>query len=280
LRACFRYGGIAPDVTVSDSEKLKNNANLNIFIKANTKMKKFLLSIIVSSVALITLNATAATPPGTGPLTISWKVSQGSPYLEFVTNKTTIIKKGTNDIGTNMVSSYSGAITTSTFDNGSLLDLLGYSFGTSFKGDALAIDLTNGLYVVKGTNVITNVSSVVSVVLTNGIVSGAATYGQTVETKGTNGPKTTYTGSATQTITSYVKVTYNDTSLVSSNASLFRFVGIATTVADSSVNKTDGAESFSENFTLSDGAGTGTIMGTTSIIKGSITGGPLTATEP
>ena len=244
-----------------------NDTALNLTIK----MKKLLLSTILPAITLMALNATAAPPPSTGPVTISWKVMQSPP--EEYTNVVTIIKKGTNDVGTNSLSAFKSKIITTTFDNAEVLALLGHSLSNSFTGDALAVGVDNIIYVVKGTNIVTNASIVLSVMTSNTVYSGAGSYGQTVEKTGTNSPTTTYSGSSTYTQVSYVKVSYDDSSLITDGtASTFSFVGLSTGAVDATVNKTNGIYAISQNFSLSSGAGVGTIRGTNSVISGSVTG--------
>jgi hypothetical protein len=253
-------------------------------------MKKFVSSTIVPAIALMALAATAA--PSTailvpsssfGPLTVSWKVSQGPPYLEFVTNKATIIKKGTKVVGTNFTSTFKSTTTTSSFNNAALLALLSHSFGLSFtnSGDALAISAGNQIFVVNGTNVVANVAAVVTVRFSEPVVSGESSRSQIVEEVGTNGAtKTTFNGSETENSSSYVMVSYNDSAMISDGtASSFAFSGVSMTAFDTTLNKTNGIPSFTENFTLSNGGGSGTIGGTNSIITGSITGGPIKGLE-
>jgi hypothetical protein len=258
--------------------------------KNDLNMKKFLSSTTVQAIALMALIATAAPStatalpsPGVGPLTVSWKVSQGPPYLEN-TATNTIIKKGTKIVGTNYITTFKSTVKTSSFDNAALLALLSHSFGTPFtnNGDALAISAENQVFVVNGTNVVMNVGAVVRVALSGTVDSGAGSYTETVEEAGTNGAtKTTYKGSETQNASSYVTVTYNDTSMITDGTgSSFTFAGVSMTAFDATLNKTNGILSYTENFTLSDGAGTGSIRGTNSIITGNVTGGPIKGIEP
>jgi hypothetical protein len=245
-------------------------------------MKKILLSIMFPAIALMAINPTATALPNIGPLTISWKVTQGPDYLENVTNKVTLIKKGTNVIGTNTVYSFKSTSQIKAFGNGDLLSLLAYSLSDASltaKGNVLAVGSDNVVYVVNGTNIITNASPVLTVVVTNTVVSGVGTETVTVEKTGTNAATTNYSGTFGATQTSYVKVSYDDSSLITNGtASTFRFIGLTSTVFDSTV-EASGAETYTENFNVANGAGTGALRGTNSILGGSVTGGPIKGIE-
>jgi len=247
-------------------------------------MKKLLLSTLVTVTALVAMNATAAYPSNTGPLTISWQVTTGSTNgLENITNKSTIIKKGTNAVGTNIVSTFKASSSTKTFNSTSLLDLLAVSLKDSSltnKGNTLAISNANDtsvILVVNGTNVITNASSVLTVTVINSIAKGVGTETTLTEKSGTN-VTTTYSGTESATYISFVKFAYDDSSVITNGtASTFKFNGVSMDVDDSTI-KSNGSEVNTQNFNLTDGSGTGTISGETCIITGGISGGPIKTT--
>jgi len=243
-------------------------------------MKKFLFSMIVPAIALMAFNANAATPPGTSPLTISWKVMQEPPALEISTNTMTTIKSGTNAVGTNYDYTSKSKITTWTFGNAELIALLSHSFSNSFTGDTLAIGTNNEIYLVNGTNYVMITYPVLSVTITNTLASGAGTYDITVKRTGTSSPKTNYTGSATESQMSYVIVNYDDSTVIGSGIpTTFTVGGWATTAVDATVNSTNGSYSISRNATMQSGTGYGSIRGTNSLISGSVTAGAIKYSE-
>jgi hypothetical protein len=136
-------------------------------------MKKFLLSTIVPAIALMALNANAASLANSGALTISWTISQQAESLTNTSVKTNAVGKK----ATNVVSDYKAATKSSSFNSASLLGLLSNSFPTKIvAGDKLA---TDGEYIYvadkTGSNlVLADLSPILTVAYSNSIVAGAA----------------------------------------------------------------------------------------------------------
>jgi hypothetical protein len=232
-------------------------------------MKTLLLSIMVPAIALMALKATATTLTNSGPLTLSWTITQGPTNIEYVSTTITHTSKETN-----YTTNYSAKATTlPSFQAGALLNLLGHSFGSNFAGDTLAVDSNGIVWVVTNKKtVIMDASSVVFLDATNTIVSGGAIYTKTIKTTkvGTNNVTTTnVTGTEGQTETSLVTLLYNDSKLITNDASIFFVGGVATFAIDGSISNTTATGT--ENFMLQNGSGGGKIRGINSIITGSIT---------
>ena len=215
------------------------------------------------AISLMALNSNATTLSNVGPLTITWKVAQqgvmSPPTLS--TNHTT--KE------TNVVSKYKSTITTSIFTDADLLALLTNSFKTNLaKTDKLVTDGEN-VYVVdsKGSNVVLDISSVVSVTFETSVYSGAET--ETVSYQKTN---TTTSAIGTDSGISYVKLNYDDSTMITNGtATTFHFDGVSMSAIDFSTTNGYITEQLSENFSVQ-GVGNGTIQGTGSVIWGTITG--------
>jgi hypothetical protein len=233
-------------------------------------MKKFLLSSIVSGISLMALNPTASAHglSDVGPLTITWKVAQqvvgfdSPPVLS--TNHTS---KATNYVSTSKYTS-----STTAFNDASLIDLLTNSFKTNFaKGSVQLVTDGDNVYLVDktGTNVVLDVSSVLTVTIEYSVYSGGEVQTKSVP-KATNSPTTT-TAVGTASIISYLLISYNDSSQVTSNVTQFQFYGVSTGADDFSSDNDFETETIKENFSLQ-GVGQGTILGTPSIIWGTVTG--------
>jgi hypothetical protein len=229
----------------------------------NIKMKNNFLSAIVPAIALMALNATATTLTNGGALTISWTVTQQQEANTLVSSTTNHTTKATN-----YVSTYKAKTATSTFANASLLKLLENSFNTTFAaGTRLATDQSESVYVVDktGTNVVLDISPVLSVNKTTQL--RADSYSSTVSVPKSGVTTTNITGS--ETLTAYGDLTYDDSSLTTADGthSTFQFSGVSTYTAD--VNKNSGHA----NFSVQNGAGSGTIRDIPSLIsKGTYSG--------
>ena len=235
-------------------------------------MKKFLLSTIVSAIALMALNATARGSGLTdvGPLTISWKVAQqvlgygspGNPALS--TNHTSK--------ATNYVTTYKFTTSTTAFNDASLIALLTNSFKTNFaKGSVqLGTDGENIYLVDKtGTNVVLDISSVVSVSFVTDVFSGGEV--ETVSVPKSMNSATTTSAVGTASEISYVALNYDDSTLLTSKVTQFQFNGVSMGASDFSTTNNYNTESIKQNFSLQ-GVGQGTILGTSSVIWGTVTG--------
>jgi hypothetical protein len=231
-------------------------------------MKKCLFIAVFSAVVIMALKASATTLSNAGPLTISWKVSQGTNDLDFVTNKVSLIKKGTNVIGTNTLSTYKSKISTSTFKTTDLIALLAdaYSYTNLVKTDKLVFDGGKVYLVDKtGTNILLTGSPVLTLSPYDSIASGAESETVTSKLVGTNTTyTTTTTGAATKTEVVYVTLSFVATNIATS----FTVSGVATGAVD--VNLTKGTAT--ENYTIPNLTGIGTLHGTNSIIEGTFTG--------
>jgi len=230
------------------------------------------------AIALTTFNATAASVSPAGPITISWTVYQaGSNVTHSVTNHT----PANNPTSTNILRTTSEKSKSFLFKNASFIALLENSFNTTFpKGSQLVYgDGPAGasIYLVDktGTNIVFDISPVVSVTSSNGVQSGASS-----STEKITSTKTTFTGSGSGPGTSYQTFTYNDTALATANGqkSQFSFSGVSS--SSGSVNYTEtftppssitvkGTER--QSFVVT-GSGAGTINGTASVIGGTVNG--------
>ena len=164
-------------------------------------MKKFLLSFVLSAIALIAVNSNAATSlTNFGALTLSWTILQQN---EPVTN-TSIKVSADGKKATNTVYDYKATTSSASFGNVNLLNLISNTFtNTIKKGDQLATD-GEYIYVVDSTGsnvVLTNLSSVLTVTYSDSVNSGAATI--TTNKAETN---TTYITNVTYTITTNTNV--------------------------------------------------------------------------
>jgi hypothetical protein len=124
-----------------------------------------------------------------------------------------------------------------------------------------------------GTNIVFDISPVVSVTSSNGVQSGASHSKENITST-----KTTITGGGSGPGTSYQTFTYNDTALTTANGqnSQFSFAGVSS--SQGSVNYTEtftppssikvtGTER--QSFVVT-GSGAGTINGTASVISGTV----------
>jgi hypothetical protein len=241
-------------------------------------MKKSLFSAMFSAFALMALQATATPVPSIhGPLTIDWTLNQQKIFdaAEYAgSGKTSVSGSGTSK-ATNVLQIYKYSSTTVAFNNAKLLDLLENSLKTTFPaGTKLATDGAN-LYVVDstGTNVIADITSIVTLTTTNEVISGLETSTTTSKKSGTNS-----TAVGTSSGSQVVIVKYDDSALKTTDGTTttFTFIGVsAFTDSGSSTTSTNdvltGKESGS--FTIH-GDGYGNIRDQASIIEGTIVGSP------
>ena len=226
-------------------------------------MKNVSLLALVSTLALAALNATATSLSFVGPVTIDWTVyQQGSSTTS--SNKTHTSKS------TNVVFMYKGTFTSSSFANADLLKLLENSFNTTFpKLTRLATD-GYALYVVDktGSNIVLDISSVVSVQFQNSVYKYNETDSQTMK-----GSTSTYSDmySDPEEI-SYVALQYNDSSKTTADGThtVFAFDGLSTSQY-SGTEATGTAGKSQTSFKLP-GAGNGTIHGINSVVGGTVSG--------
>jgi hypothetical protein len=150
-------------------------------------MKKLLFSAICTAIALTTFNATAASVSPAGPITVSWTVYQaGSNVTHSVTNHTATT---TNILRTTTEKSKSFL-----FKNASLLALLENSFNTNFPAGSQLVygDGPAGasIYLVDktGSNIVFDISPVVSVTSSNGVQSGASSSTEKITATKTTSP--------------------------------------------------------------------------------------------
>jgi len=226
-------------------------------------MKNVLSSVLVPAFALMTLNASAATLSNGGALTVSWTLSQQLQPDEVIFQTTT--KSAT---ATNYISKYKATIKTSTLANATLLSLLANSFNTAFTtGTKLATDSSGSVYVVDktGSNIVLDVSAVVSVQTTITVISDSYSDTKTVPKTG----PTTESITGTRTETAFLQLSYDDSSRTTADGTqtTFQFYGLSAETDDVTKNLGSG------NFTLQNGCGSGVIRGVPSLIsKGTYTG--------
>jgi len=230
-------------------------------------MKKFLLSIILPAIALAAFNTHAGTLIGGGALTIACTVYQQGAET-YSTNSTHTGKS------TNYTASASEGVTSASFKNADLLNLLAFSFGMTFaKTDTLAVDQFANVYVVDktGSNVVLAVpNNVLSLVFYPSVIKYSYQNSTTISETGSKTiPVTsTYTDTTTETDTSILTLSYDDSSMITENPSTFTIVGLATYAKDSTATtKTNTA---SQNFSFATGTtgtGSGTFRGTNSVIS-------------
>jgi hypothetical protein len=220
-------------------------------------MKKLLLSAVVASAVLASLGSQAASISFGGPVTIEWTVLQQVKDGALVSSNSTHSGSHTT---TTLV--YKSTTTSFPFGNATFLGLLSNSFNTTFPaGTRLAADNAH-VYVVDktGTNIVLDVSPVVSVQFQNNV----GTLTEVVTSKVTPATNTTDTGVITQV--SYVSLMYDDSSMTPSDGThtTFHFDGLSDW--NQSINYINGKTS--AGFTIMNGAGSGTIRGKASVIKG------------
>jgi hypothetical protein len=238
-------------------------------------MKKILFSIIFSTIALMTLNATATSLTVKGPITIAWTVYQSAGNTNHSTTNHTATSTNVVTVSKNLSKQFP-------FNNASLLKLLANSFNTTFPAGAHLVTDGNTVFVVDktGSNVVLDISSVVSIQFSNNVQSGVGT-----DTRITTTNKTSFSGSGGGTETSYVILKYDDSSLTTADGthSTFEFDGLSKGMDSDSFSGTFSGNSFTEkgtkrvSFNLT-GAGAGTIQNTPSVIGGSVIGsasGPI-----
>jgi len=241
-------------------------------------MKKSLFSAMFSAVALIALQATAAPiSPIHGPLTIEWTINQQNldHVPKYAGNGKTSVSGAGASKATNVLQIYQYSFTTTPFKNTSFLHLLENSLNTNFPtGTKLATDGAS-VYVTDstGTNSIVDITPVLTVTSTNGVISGLDTTTQTYKKSGTSA-----TDLGTSSGNQVIILNYDDSALTTADGTFttFTFLGVsAFTRSGSSKTSTNGVVTGSESgsFTIK-GNGYGNIRGTGSIIEGTILGSP------
>ncbi len=244
-------------------------------------MKTSLLSAIFSAIALIAFDATAAPLPSYlphAPITIDWTINQQvlSHTNVYAGNGKTNIT-GTAGAGktTNVLQIYRSTFKTLTYSSASILDLLSNSLNTNFPAHTKLVWAGGSLFVTDhtGTNVIVDITKVLTVSVPDQVDSALQTTVQTYKKTGTNSTSSS-TGSGNQVIL----VKYDDSALTAGDGTktTFTFVGVsAYTESGSSAISIHDIETGSEaeSFALH-GVGYGTIRDQPSVIQGTIIGSP------
>ena len=231
---------------------------------------KTLIRIFVTSLFALSLTAalraSAAALTQSGALAIDWTVTQesnGGNFVHGVTNKTATT--------TNIVNTYRATSTNETLNTAAVLKLLANSFNTSFPAGSRLVmgnnnSLQNALYVTDktGTNVVLDVSSVVS--LEYG--TNAYSYVQTTQDKVTK-QGTAFAGSITEQTIQFLTIHYDDSANTTTDGThtVFNFSGVMT----QSRSENFKTERSSAMFMMS-GAGQGAIRGKPSVMQGTVKG--------
>src|SRR5580658_4446217 len=243
-------------------------------------MKKLLSSALFAASALLTLEASAATLSSGGSLIFNWTV-----YTQQFTNKLDSTKtnytRTATILSTNVVRTYRSAYRSSSFNTASVLDLLSNSFKTNFPaGSKLATD-GSAFYVVDktGTNILlappTNVLSIaVSGYFETGASETVSNYAPAGITLNSSGGGSGF---------AFLSATYDDSLMETSDGTTtqFTFTGLASFGEKttswffigrlSNIVAARGTQS--QNFSVLNGAGTGTLRGTPATFKGSMVSG-------
>jgi hypothetical protein len=248
-------------------------------------MKKFIFAAMFLASALLAQNASADTLTFAGSLTLNWTVYTQEFSNKLESTKTNYNGKTTN-LSTNVVRTYTSAYKSSPFNNASFLDLLSNSFRTTFPpGSKLATD-GSGVYVVDrtGTNIILAApTNILNITVSGYIASGASS---TVSNFYPTGISLKSNGSSSGF--AFFSATYNDSLLQTSDGTTtqFTFTGLASFGEKSTTMVFSGgyfngitdnlvaiSGTQSQNFSILNGAGTGTLRGRPATFKGSIVAG-------
>jgi hypothetical protein len=235
-------------------------------------MKEILFSALCTAIAMFASNARAQTLTSKGTVSFSWTVYQ---------QKTSTNYSLTNHTGTTVVSTTSVKAKSFTLSNASIIALLANSFDTTFPaGSKLVFSESGGpigsIYLVDktGTNVVQDISSVVSATSPGDVGGYLSTTTDNDETTETN-----YTTRASGTYAEYVTFNYDDSAQATADGtqSVFVFNGISK--GSQSYNSTEPVTNSTPTTTATErvsftvtGVGYGTIRGTNSVISGTVLG--------
>ncbi len=255
-------------------------------------MKKLIFMAMYSAAALLALNASAATLSSGGSLTFNWTVYTQEFTNKLESTKTNYTGKTTN-LSTNVVRTYTSAYKSSPFNNASFLDLLSNSFKTTFPpGSKLATD-GSAVYVVDrtGTNIIlAPPTNVLNITVSGYIESGAS---DTVSNNNKGGITLKSSGGGSGF--AFFTAAYDDSLMQSSDGTTtqFSFTGLASFGEKSTTTVISGGYfngitdnlitvfgTESQNFSILNGAGTGTLRGTQAISTGRIVSGTISGSIP
>jgi hypothetical protein len=251
-------------------------------------MKKLIFAAMFSTSSLLTLHASAATLYLAGSLTLDWTVYKQEFTNKLESTQTNYTGKTTN-LSTNVVRTYRSSYRSSTFNNASFLDLLTNSFKTNFPtGSKLATDGST-VYVVDktGTNILLAPTNVLTITVTGFIETGAS---DTVSnfTATPFGPDVSLKSSGSGSGFAFFSATYDDSLMQTSDGTTtqFSFTGLdsfgekstSMFLVGANIVATSGTES--ENFSILNGAGTGTLRGIPATLKGSIVSGTISGWVP
>jgi len=226
---------------------------------------KTILQIALSTLfATLAFHAEALPPSPVGPATVSLTAT-------FQATTEDLIKSSTNHSTTTTNSSYLYKSTTTnlTISSPDILNLLANSFNTNFPAGAkLVLRGSSGFYVFfvsdsTGTNLLLNVSSVLSMTRVTVVYSGQGR----LMVKSTSATSTV-SGNDTESNTVYAKIGYDDSTLTTGDGTTttFELAGVLT----SKYSRNFSNNNVTDNVTLNVGGG-GTIRGVPNgVIQGTI----------
>jgi hypothetical protein len=205
-------------------------------------------------------------------VTFKWTVAQQvlSDHPQYSGNGLTTTSKS----ATNIIQNYKWTYSTSKIGNVQILDLLENSLSQTFPAGTKLVTDGQTIYVTDstGTNIIQNISSIVTVTSADKVTFGLDDTKVTIGKKGTTG-----TGNVTKSGAEVVTLNYNDSGTSKDGTTTaFTFVGESIySVSGSSTESTNSTVSgkVSGNFVIS-GFGYGMIRGTNSNFEGTVAGFP------
>jgi hypothetical protein len=228
-------------------------------------MKSLTRLATVIVLTLLTMNAQAVLPLETGPAV--FKLTATAQEYSYVTASSRTNHTAT---ATNITTVTKSKATNAPIHADFILGLLANSFNTSFPAGAQLVmrGLGNFSFFVvdsTGTNILLNVSAVLSITENAGVNSGMETLIQKTTAAGTK-----YSGNNTQVLTEYATLSYNDTALMTKDGTHtnFQLNGILVDSLSTNIGTVKSRQSV-----LFQGSGSGTIQGKDNIIlKGTLSG--------
>lgn len=223
-------------------------------------MRKYFVGVAVFALGAFAASAVIAFGP-TGPATFQINaLTQSTPY-NLVSSKT-----NSTATSTNIMRAYSATVGSASFTTSDLLTLLTNSFNTPLPAGS-QIGINSGSLVVvdaTGTNVVLNLSPVLTNTFNEGVGSDKQTEIVTINQSGSS-----LSGNLTQTVTYDVTIYYNDASVTPGDGihSNFQLRGLL--VEKVNLNLKTNVKKINFQFQVSGG---GSVHGVTTILDGTIKG--------